>query len=91
MISKAKGERMNAFMKLPFVVVMTSLVLLCANIAFWSAAVFLLTVLAVPGFIIWVIGAYILSYLTISTSEIIRMATYLFPKLPSKPKRLRIR
>ncbi|MFT4937689.1 MAG: thiosulfate reductase cytochrome b subunit [Paraglaciecola sp.] len=82
---------MNTFVKLPFVVVTRSLILLFSNIVFWSVAVILLTMLAVPAFVMWVIAAYLLSYLVISKSSLKRTTTYLFPKFPDKLKRLRSR
>jgi hypothetical protein len=70
--------------------VMTSLALLFANTAFWSTVVILITVLAIPGFFIWVIVAYLLSYLSVLQASLVPMAKYLVPKLPRKAKRLRI-
>ena len=82
---------MNTFFKLPFVAATRSLILLFSNIACWSIVVILLTILAVPAFVIWVIAAYLLNYLVISKSSLGRTAPYLFPKFPNKLKRLRSR
>ena len=81
---------MNKLIGLPLVTSTTSIILLLANITIWSSTVILLTVLAVPSFIMWVVGAYIMSYLALSTSGLKAMPKYLLPKLPHKPKRVRM-
>ena len=81
---------MNNLIRLPLVTITTAIILLLVNITLWSSTVVLLTILAVPGFIMWVVGAYIMSYLAISTSGLTVMTKNLLPKIPSKPKRVRM-
>jgi hypothetical protein len=81
---------MNNLIRLPVVTITTSIILLLANITLWSSTVILLTILAVPSFIMWVVGAYLMSYLALSTSGLKAIPKHLLPKLPHKPKRVRM-
>lgn len=81
---------MNNIIRSPFVTLTASIILMLANITLWSATVIILTVLAVPGFVMWVLSAYLLSYLAASTSSFKLIPKYLVPKSPSKLKRARM-
>ena len=83
-------EGMNNFISSPIVTLTTSIFLILAKITLWSATVIILTAVAVPSVIMWILGAYLTSYLALSTSGFKLMPKYLVPKSPGKLKRARM-
>jgi hypothetical protein len=76
---------MNSYITFAVVVVIKGIGLGLVKIAFWSALVITSTLLALPGFIIWITSAYLFNFSAILVDKSSRLTTNLtLKKLPRK-------
>ena len=76
---------MNSYLTFAVIVVIRGIGLGLAKITFWSALVIVLSLLALPGLVIWITSAYIFSFSALLIDNLSHLTTNLAPKkLPRK-------
>jgi len=76
---------MNSYLTFAVIVVIRGIGLGLAKITFWSALVIVLSLLALPGLVIWITSAYILSFSALLVDNLSHLSPNLAPKkLPRK-------